>query len=169
MTPSPIVSRGPHGRRFPSVREPCSLCLHRKIRKAGVVEPARGTVLAGTPVRESGILGAHGARSGSCHVSRGVGPPAVLAYEQRQLPMRASGPRRARPRGLVGFFLTRVRPVRGPWFTPPSEAPSGSVIFVIAEPLDSVLMTPGWGVPSACPRSQLSACASVGVTESRRS
>ena len=60
LTPSPVASRGSRGRRCPSVREPCSLCLRRKIRRAGVVEPVRGPVLAGTPVRVGGILGAHG-------------------------------------------------------------------------------------------------------------
>ena len=51
---------GPHLRRCPFVREPCSLCLRRKIRGAGVVEPAWGPVLTGTPVRRGGNLGAHG-------------------------------------------------------------------------------------------------------------
>ena len=62
-TPVEALSRsvaGPRGQRCPSIREPCSLCLRRKIRRAGVVEPIRESVLAGTPVRGSGILGAHG-------------------------------------------------------------------------------------------------------------
>jgi hypothetical protein len=59
LTPSPIVSRGLRGRRCTSVREPYSLRLRRKIRRADVMEPVRGPVLAGTPVRESSILDAH--------------------------------------------------------------------------------------------------------------
>jgi hypothetical protein len=59
LTPFPVVSWGPHLRRCPSVREPCSLCLRRKIRGADIVEPIRGPVLTGTLVRQGGNLGAH--------------------------------------------------------------------------------------------------------------
>ena len=57
--PPPVVSWGPRGRHYPFVREPCSLCLRRKIRGAVVMEPAQRPSLTGTPVREGGCLGAH--------------------------------------------------------------------------------------------------------------
>ena len=57
--PPPVVSWGPRGRHYPFVREPCSLCLRRKIREAVVMESARRPGLTGTPVREGGCLGAH--------------------------------------------------------------------------------------------------------------
>ena len=62
-------------------------------------------------------------RSGDCHVSREVGLPAALPYERRQLPTRVDGPCRARPWEFVGLPPLRVRPVRGPGFIPPLEAP----------------------------------------------
>ena len=42
LTPPPVVSRGPHERCCPLVRESCCLSPHHKIRGAGVLEPARG-------------------------------------------------------------------------------------------------------------------------------
>jgi len=54
--PSPVASRGPHGRHCPLVREPCSLCLRRVIRGAGIVEPVRGPDLTSTPGVRAAIL-----------------------------------------------------------------------------------------------------------------
>ena len=125
MTPPSYSVAGPARGRCPFVRESCSLCLRRKIREVVVMEPARRPGLTGTPVREGGCLGVPGqtrsARSGGCRVSREVGLPAALPYERRQLPTRVDGPCRARPREFVGLPPLRVRPVRGPGFTPPSR------------------------------------------------
>ena len=41
-TPPPVASRGPRERRCPLVRGSCCLSPRRKIRRAGVLEPARG-------------------------------------------------------------------------------------------------------------------------------
>ena len=51
---------GPTWEALSPVREPCSLYSHRVIREAGVVEPVRGAGLTGTPVVQSGNLGAYG-------------------------------------------------------------------------------------------------------------
>ena len=42
LTPPPVVSRGPRERRCPLIRESCCLSPRRKIRGAGVLEPAQG-------------------------------------------------------------------------------------------------------------------------------
>jgi len=49
----------PAGAALPLCQGAGSLCLRRKIRRAGVVESVREPILAGTPVRESSILDAH--------------------------------------------------------------------------------------------------------------
>ena len=59
LTPPPIVSRDPRERHCPLVRESCCVSPPRKIRRAGVLEPARGL---SWPARLSGVrdvLGAH--------------------------------------------------------------------------------------------------------------
>jgi hypothetical protein len=73
------------------------------------------------------------------------------------------------PWNLLGFLLYESGPSGAPGLHPCQRPPSGSAIFVIVEPLHSVLMTPGRGVLSTYLRSLLSACASAGVTEPRRS
>jgi len=180
LTPSPVVSWGPHGRHCPSVREPCSLCLRCKIRRAGVVVPVRGPILAGTPVRVGVILGAHGPgrpawlRPGAPGWGTSTCPGRSgcrlrWLRNEGSRPGGQAGRIAPGPGSLLGFPSYESGPLGAPGLHPRQRPPSGSTIYVIAEPLDSVLMTPGWVVPSACPRSQLSACASVGVTESRRS
>jgi hypothetical protein len=114
----------------------------------------------------SGTALTRGARSGSLHVSREVGLPALLAYQRRQLPTLVGGLRRVWPRRLVGLFLHESGPSGGPGFTPPSEAPEWLCGFDNRGAAGLGLMTPGRGVPSARPRSQLSAGASAGMTES---
>ena len=68
------------------------------------------------------------------------------------------------PVNLLGFPLHESGLLGIPGLHPCQRPPSDSVILVIAEPLDLVLMTPDRGIPSTCPRSQLSARASDGVT-----
>jgi len=88
-TPPPIVSRDPCERRCPFVRESSCLSPYRKIRGAGVPEPARGLswlacLSGGTAFLErmSRVIGlalTRGARSGGHRVSREVGLPDSLA------------------------------------------------------------------------------------------
>ena len=88
-TPPPIVSRGPHERRCPLVRESSYLSPRRKIRGAGVPEPARGlswparlsgvaAFLERTP-RVVGMALTRVAKSGGRHVSREAGLPSSLS------------------------------------------------------------------------------------------
>ena len=103
-TPPPVVSRGPRERRCPLVRESCWLISCRKIRRAGVLGPARGLSwlahLSGGAAfleRTSWVMGTaltQGIRSGGCHVSRGAGLPDSLPYKRRQLPAPVGGPSR---------------------------------------------------------------------------
>ena len=117
----------------------------------------------------SGTALTRGARSGSLHVSREVGLPAVLAYERRQPPTLVGGPHRIQPRRLVGLSLHESSQSGVPGLHPRQRPLSGSAILIIAEPLDSVFITPNRGVPSICPRSLLLACARDGMTGSRLS
>ena len=89
MGAPPVVSRGPHERRCPLVRESSCLSPRRKIRGAGVPEPARGlswparlsggtAFLERTP-RVVGMALTRVAKSGGHHVSREVGLPDPLA------------------------------------------------------------------------------------------
>jgi hypothetical protein len=92
-TPPPVVSRGPRERRCPLVRGSCWLTSCRKIRRAGVLGPARGLSwparLSGGAAfleRTSWVIGAaldRGVRSGGCHVSREAGLPGLVALEAK--------------------------------------------------------------------------------------
>ena len=85
--PSRCVA-GPRERHCPLVRGSCWLTSCRKIRRAGVLGPARGLSwparLSGGAAfleRTSWVIGAaltRGVRSWSCHVSREAGLPDLL-------------------------------------------------------------------------------------------
>ena len=66
----------------------------------------------------SGTALTRGVGSGSLHMSREVGLPAVLAYQRRQLPTRVGGSRRVRPKRLVGPSLHESGPSEVPGLHP---------------------------------------------------
>ena len=86
--PPPVVSWGLRDRRCPLVRGSCWLTSCRKIRRAGVLGPARGLSwparLSGGATfleRTSWVIGTaltRGVRSGGCRVSREAGLPDSL-------------------------------------------------------------------------------------------
>ena len=88
-TPPPVVSRGPRERRCPLVRGSCWLTSCRKIRRAGVLGPARGLswparLSGGATFLEStsqviGMVLTRGTTSGGRLVSQEVGLPDSLA------------------------------------------------------------------------------------------
>jgi hypothetical protein len=87
--PTPVVSWGPLERRCPLVKESSCLNPCRKIRGAGIPEPARrlswpaclsgGTAFLERTSRVVGMALTRGARSGGRHVSQEVGLPDSLA------------------------------------------------------------------------------------------
>ena len=127
-TPPPVVSRGPRERRCPLVRESCWLISCRKIRRAGVLGPARGLSwparLSGGAAflertsRVTGMALTRGARSGGCHVSQEVGPRARSLSGEGCSPRRFSGLSRSRPSKFTGPPFTRVGPSGIPGLLP---------------------------------------------------
>jgi len=79
----------------------------------------------------SGTALTRGARSGSLHVSREVGLPAVLAYEGKQQPTLDGGPHRVQPSRLVRLPLCESGPLGVPGLHPRQRPPSGSAILII--------------------------------------
>ena len=70
------------------------------------------------------------------------------------------------PAGLLGLPSHESGLSGVPGLLPHQRPRIGSAILIIVEPLDMILMTPDRGVLSTYLRSQLSACASDGVTGS---
>jgi len=120
----PVVLRGLHKRRYPLIMESCCLGPRCKIRRASVLERARGL---SWPPRLSGGAAFLERTSRGMALTRGATCPGRSGSRTRWLRSEGSSQRRLVgcpvlwPSESAGLPLARVGPVRGPGFTPPSQ------------------------------------------------